>query len=149
MGWTLEDALSTCGDYRLVDEVVAASDDELTARIHLPAAADYHRTDGRGRALLVPGTVLLELAVQSGEALIHRGRGRPDGDGVPVLARVRSVAFRRPVAPDTELEARVRLTDRVGPAFYVRADLKRGSEKVMTAELTFTATTAIEGADGS
>jgi hypothetical protein len=140
----LDDALATCGDHRLVERVVAESDDALTTRSHLRVDAAYHRTDGAGRALLVPGTILLEHAVQSGEALIHRDRGRPEGDGVPVLARVKRVAFRAPVPPGSVLTTEVTMTDRVGPAFYVRARGAVDGATVFEADLVFTATKAIE-----
>ena len=140
----LDDALATCGDYRLVEEVVAESAEALTTRSRLSPDAAFHRTDGAGRALLVPGTILLEHAVQSGEALIHRDRGRPDDDGVPVLARVKRVAFRAPVPPGAVLTTEVTLTERVGPAFYVRAKGTVEGTTVLDADLVFTATKAIE-----
>lgn len=139
----LDEALATCGDYRLVDEVISESEDALTTRSKLAPDAAFHRTDGAGRALLVPGSVLLEHAVQSGEALIHRDRGRPTEDGVPVLARVKRAAFRAPVSPGAELVTRVTLTERVGPAFYVKVRAAVAGETVLDAELVFTATKAI------
>jgi len=141
----LDEALATCGEHRLVDEVVRSTDDALVTRSRLDPAAPFHRTDGAGRALLVPGTTLLEHAVQSGEALIHRDRGRPKDDGVPVLARVKRVAFRAPVKPGAVLTTEVRLLERVGPAFYVKAKGTVEDRVVMDAELVFTATKAIEG----
>lgn len=152
MSSLLETALATCGRYRLVEEIVRATDDALVTRSHLPLDADYHRTDGAGTALLVPGTVLMEHAVQSGEVLIHGLRGRPAADGVPVLARIKRAAFRRPVAPGATLVVEVRLEEQVGPAFYVGARARVGDEIVMNAQLVFTATTAIAvaapGGDG-
>lgn len=139
----LDAALATCGAHRLVDSLVKAEPDRLVTRSALPEQADYHRTDGRGRALLVPGTILLEHAVQSGEVLIHGLRGRPPDDGIPVLARVKRSAFRSPVAPGATLTTEVRLVERVGPAYYVSAVGFVDGARVFEADLAFTATRAI------
>jgi len=139
----LDEALATCGRFRLVDEVVDEGPDRCTTRSRLDAGASHYRTDGRGRALLVPGTILLEHAVQSGEALIHRLHGRSEADGVPVLARVKRAAFRAPVEPGATLTTEVLLTDRVGPAFYVTARSTAGGSTAIEAELVFTATRAL------
>ncbi|MCA9549476.1 MAG: hypothetical protein KC933_05525 [Myxococcales bacterium] len=136
--------LATCGAYLLPDHVVAQGEGWLEVAFEPPADAPWYRTDGAGHALLLPGTVTTELAVQAGELLIHTvtGGDRPE-DGVPVLGRVRRARFTRPVPPGTALVARVALTQRLGPAFYVRAEVRGPDGVVMKASLTFTATKAV------
>lgn len=144
----LSEALSTCGAYRLVDGVTRESTEEI--EVHWTPAADapFYRTDGADRLLLLPGTVALEHAVQAGEALIYRRRGRAPEEGVPVLARVRSLKCRRMIHPARTLRTTVRWLGQTGPAFEVRATTHVDGEKATEAELVYTAASIPELAPG-
>ena len=62
---------------------------------------------------------------------------------MPVLGRITKARFLGPVPPGCTLFARVRLSERLGPAFYVDAEVRTASARVMSARLTFTATHAM------
>jgi len=137
--------LKTCGDYILVDRVLSESENTIVAEWQTPTKSHYFRTDDDGQPLLLPGTITTEHLVQSGELLIYRIRGgRHEGDGVPVLARIRSARFRGMVKPGDVITSTVTLTDALEPAYYVSAVSKVGHTTVLNAELTFTASKAIE-----
>ena len=139
----LDTLLQSCGPHRLLDEIISAGDGWLEAT-WTPGPKIPYRHDADGRPFLVPGTVTQEAAVQAGEALIYRHRGtmKPD-EGIPVLARAKNVSFRGPVLPDDQVTIRVELTAALGPAYYVRAEARTGRGPVLSAALTFAATTAI------
>jgi len=140
----VREILATCGRHQLVEHVCSQGPDWLEARWTPPADGPWYRTDGADRALLLPGTMTCELAVQAAELLIYAidGGRRPE-DGVPVLGRITRARFSGPVPPGTALTAHVRLRHRLGPAFYVEAVVRADEAKVMSARLTFTATQAI------
>jgi 3-hydroxyacyl-[acyl-carrier-protein] dehydratase len=137
--------LKTCGEFILVDRVISESEDSVIAEWHTPTTAYFYRTDDAGIPLLLPGTLMTEHLVQAGELLIYRIRGgRHDGDGVPVLARVRRARFRDIVKPGDVITSTMTLTHSLEPAYYVSAVAKVGDIVVANAELTFTASKAIE-----
>lgn len=130
--------------YRLVDRVTDQGDMWLETTWTPPAESPWYRTDSDGRSLLLPGTIVTEMVVQSAELLIYGLQGgRSPTDGVPVLARLRKAAFRRMVAPGTPLWARVTLTHQLGPAFEIKAVVKDAEGKVWDGLLVFTATEAV------
>jgi hypothetical protein len=137
-GW-LDEALATCGRYRLVDSVEREEPERLVVSWTAKPDLSVYRTDGADRVLLLPGTVALEHAVQGGEALIWRRRGRPAEDGVPVLARMRSVKCRDMIRPGQTLVTELAWQGQTGPAFEVRAVSRVDGRKVLEADLVFTA----------
>jgi 3-hydroxyacyl-[acyl-carrier-protein] dehydratase len=144
-GIVVHSILKTCGDYILVDRVLSESEDSIIAEWHTPKKAYFYRTDDAGISLLLPGTITTEHLVQAGELLIYRIRGgRHDGDGVPVLARVRSARFKGMVKPGDVITSTITLNHALEPAYYVSAVAKVGDTVVLNAELTFTASKAIE-----
>ena len=141
----LEVLLQSCGPNRLLRTIDNAGHGWLEATWR-PDDRTPYRHDHSGEPLLVPGTVTQEAAVQAAEALIYRHRGtmQPD-EGVPILARAKNVSFRGPVLPGDEVTVRVELTGELGPAYYVKATARTPRGPVLSAHLTFAATTAIEG----
>lgn len=141
----VREILATCGRHLIVDHVTAQGPDWLEAVWTPPADGPWFRTDGGTQPLLMPGTMTTELAVQASELLIYAldGGRRPE-DGVPVLGRIGKARYIGPVPPGAAIHAKVRLTQRLGPAFYIRADVRTEAGKVMTARLTFTATQAMK-----
>ena len=140
----VKEVLSTCGDYLLVDRIVDESDNSIRAVWTVPVDGAWFRTDGAGKNLLLPGTVTTEHLVQAGEVLIFRARGgRPESDGVPVLAKIRSARFRAMVRPGDCLESELKLTEQVGAAYYVSGKVSVNGKIVLKAELSFTATEAV------
>ena len=140
----VREVLSTCGEYLLVDRLVDESENSIRAVWTVPSDGVWFRTDGKDKNLLLPGTVTTEHLVQAGEILIYRVRGgRPASDGVPVLAKIRSARFKAMVRPGDRLESELKLTERLGAAYYVSGTVSVNSKVVLKAELSFTATEAI------
>lgn len=139
----LDVLLQSCGPHRLIERIVDRGHGWLEAA-WAPGPDLPYRHDAEGRPLLLPGTVTQEAAVQAAEALIYLHRGVMDpAEGVPLLARAKSVTFKGPVLPRDEVTVRVELVAELGPAYYIKASAKTERGTVLAAELTFTATTAL------
>lgn len=129
--------------FTLVDAVAQEPGGALVTTFRVPEGAPYLRGEGQG-PWIVPGTVMTEMAVQSGELLIAAHRGpTTQAEGVPVLTRVTRAAFRRVVVPGDVLTCRVELQAAAGPAFRVEVKLTCEGERVAEMGLAFAATQAV------
>ncbi len=129
----------------LVDRVVAQGEDWIETTYEVPRAGPLLRGDER--ALVLPGTLTTEQAVQASELLIHALRGPTTAaDGVPVLTRLRHARFRGLVRPGDVVTTRVELADQLGPAFSIRATARVDGALVFEAQLAFAATSALRAA---
>ena len=134
---------------RLLDAAVEQGPDWVTTRWRAPEQT-LHLYRGDDRARILPGTLITEHAVQSGELLIYALRGPTQvSEGVPVLTRLRHARFRRMVRPGEELTTRVQLVDQLGPVYRLRAEVRCGAEAVLDVQLDFAATQALHDADPS
>lgn len=92
--------------FLFVDEIVAETDDSLTARRVWRADEDFYRGHYPG-APITPGVLLCEAVFQTGALLLARqarAAGAAPGEGVPLLAKIADVRLRNPVYPgDTVL----------------------------------------------
>lgn len=109
-------------------------DDELWSRIY---AGHYPEKP------ITPGVLLCELVFQTGAALLSHTVREEEIPGVPMVTRIQSVKFKRPIFPGDRVEMAVALKERVANAFFLRgAVLKEGERAV---EVDFAVTVA-EGA---
>ena len=123
--------------FLFVDEVVAREPDplpapdaaegaRLTARWTIAADRDFYRGHYPGEPV-TPGVILCEHAFQTGALLVASSMGGfVAEDGVPVLTRVGGAKFKRIVEPGETVETTVEVTQRVGPAWYMRATVRVG-----------------------
>jgi 3-hydroxyacyl-[acyl-carrier-protein] dehydratase len=84
-----------------------------------------------------------------------RGGGKLPGEiepappaGVPVLARIERARFRRVVRPGELLSTRVRLAERVGPAFVLEGEVRCGGERALEISFTVAQSGALARATG-
>ncbi len=124
--------------YLWIDEVPAISADTIHCRKHIPADLPLFQGHYVGFPLF-PGALQCEAAFQAASVLIAH-RDDVASDGIPVIARVNNVKFRRMVRPDQTLEVFVEIRDRVGPAFFMKGRVK--VEGQVTTTLEFVATEA-------
>ncbi len=143
-------SLPQCRDWLLVDAVTARGPDWLEARWTVPEDFPAVRRTGADPPRLVPGSITLEHVVQAGELLVAQLRGpvRPD-DGAHVLSRVRAARFTGMVRPGDALSTRATLTDQLGPAYDVRAEVRARGEVVARLRLAYTASAAIAAVTGA
>ena len=86
---------------------------------------------------IVPGVLLLECALQAGALLcaagLEPGAARAD---VPVVTRVGDARFKRMVRPGERVRVAAELTDRAGPARFLKALLTVDGATALRLEFT-------------
>src|SRR5690606_10467591 len=99
--------------FLFVDEIVAETDDSLTARRTWRQEEDFYRGHYPG-APITPGVLLCEAVFQTGALFLARqaqAAGAAPGQGVPLLAKVSDVRFRQPVYPGDRVLIEVKKKD--------------------------------------
>lgn len=115
----------------LVDEIVSRTDDSIVTRRTFRADEYFFQGHYPGQPI-VPGVILCEATVQSGAVLLSQlmaGKA-----GVPVLTRMNDVKFRRIVRPGETLEMTVKLTERLGDAYFLVGTAKVGTQTAVRLE---------------
>ena len=123
-----------------IDEVLAVSENQITARKRISPDLDVFRGHYPGSPVL-PGVLLCESALQAGAVLIAL-QGvpvKPEGR-VPVATRLNNVKFRQMVRPGDELEIEVQVTDRLADTFYLSGKIRVAGK--VAAQLDFACTVA-------
>ncbi len=117
--------------FLFVDRVVEREEDSLTAEWRVPPDADWFRGHYPGHPVL-PGVLISEHVFQTAAILVSDLAGglRPE-DGLPVLTRIESARFRRMVRPGETLRTRVKLEERVGPAWFLSGDVRCDGKSVL------------------
>ena len=134
--------------FRMLDAVMESSPDSLaataTAKSADPFWAGIFAAHYPGTPI-VPGVLLCEMALQAGACLMAGQEGA--ANGIPVVARIRDAKFRRPVRPNEKLVVTVTLTERVGPAHYMKGKVTASGETALVIEFTVTVTSpgAVDG----
>lgn len=126
--------------FLFVDEIVESSETRIVTRTKMGPEREFFRGHYPGRPI-VPGVILCETAFQSGAILLSlsmrpgaAGEGAAAGGGVPVVTRVSDVKFRKMVGPGDELETVVEVVEKVGPAYFMKAQISAGGKNAMRCE---------------
>jgi 3-hydroxyacyl-[acyl-carrier-protein] dehydratase len=102
-----------------LDRVVELEDDSLTAEKRVPR--DLELFAGHYPEYpLMPGVLLCEAVFQAGAVLLAEMAKNDAGSGIPVLVKILGARFKREVYPGDTLIIRVRLKERVGPAWFLK-----------------------------
>jgi 3-hydroxyacyl-[acyl-carrier-protein] dehydratase len=145
----IEAALPHREPFLLVDAIAAQDDTSIETRWRVPADADWVRGHYPGQPI-TPGVLLCEHAVQSGALLVAKLLGGfRAADGAPVLTRLSDARFKRMVTPGEEVQTRVVLDERVGPAWFLSATVRCGGAKALTLSFALSAATALAEAAGA
>jgi len=131
----VEEVLPHRAPFLFVDEVTSVSDEGLTASYFVPDDADYLRGHYPGHPL-VPGVLLVEMALQAGAYFMATRSGSSLSGHVPVVSRLSDVKFKRPVKPGMQVEIEVREEERIGPAHRMAAKLRAGGKLACMVDLT-------------
>ena len=104
------------GPMLLVDEIVLQEEQRIVCRKTF-RPDEYFFQGHYPDYPLVPGVILCEATMQAGAILLSRFiQGEA---GVPVATRMNEVKFKRMVRPGETIEMEVKLTERVGDAFFL------------------------------
>lgn len=121
--------------FLFVDEIVARTDDSLTARRTWRAEEEFYRGHYPG-APITPGVLLCESVFQTG-ALLLAGKLGGQGEqqsGVPLLAKVENVRFRSPVYPGDTVTIAVKINEVAGGFYLMSGHMKNGDKRVLNVD---------------
>lgn len=112
-----------------VDKVVHIDADHIIAQKKIPADLDIFQGHYPHHPIM-PGVILCEAVFQAGAILIadllqHEKNGAaPFPDGVPVLTRITAAKFKREVKPGDTVTLKVKLTEKIGPAWFLKGKVE-------------------------
>lgn len=106
-----------------LDRVLEASPDRLVAEKEIPLDLELFQGHYPGYPLM-PGVLLCEAVFQAGAVLLAGQEGVGSGQGKPVLTRILGAKFKREVRPGDTIRIQVSLTERVGPAWFMKGSVR-------------------------
>ena len=116
--------------FLFVDRIVEQTEDTIITEWTVSPELDAFRGHYPGNPLL-PGVLSAEFCFQSAALLFSDpGADAPTG-GVPVLTKIEDARYKRMVRPGETITARLELTEKLGPARYMRGQVRCGDELVL------------------
>jgi 3-hydroxyacyl-[acyl-carrier-protein] dehydratase len=118
--------------FLFLDEIIERDDRHIKAVKTLHPDEPYLAGHYPGRPLM-PGVLICECVFQAGAALLF-GRGGLDPRKVPVLTKIQSARFRRPVFPGARLVIEAELQEEIGPALIMKGSVSVEGLNVLRTE---------------
>lgn len=138
----IEAAIPHRAPFLLVDAIDAIETDAIEGRWTPPADGFWFAGHYPGEPV-TPGVLLTEHALQTAAVLVSlRLAGFGEDEGIPVLSKLGGGRFRRIVRPEETVTTRVEVSERVGPAWFMKAKLRCDGQRVAELEFVLTATAA-------
>ncbi len=110
-----------------VDRVLELQSDQIRAEKEIPADLELFQGHYPDYPIM-PGVLLCEAVFQAGALLIASDLKAVENDSVakmvPVLTRINNAKFKREVKPGDRIEMLVRLTEKIGPAWFLHGTLR-------------------------
>jgi 3-hydroxyacyl-[acyl-carrier-protein] dehydratase len=129
--------------FLFVDEIIAETENSLTARLRVKPEFDFFRGHYPGNPIM-PGVLVSEAVFQAGCVLLTRivqretSAGGSVPKGTPVLARIENARFRNAVRPGDELTIDVKLKERVSGFVFMSGAVKCAARRVMNVDFCVT-----------
>lgn len=134
-----------------VDRVIRCDGESLEAEKDIPADLDLFAGHYPHHPIM-PGVLLCEAVFQAGAILISEilagreaSRDAAVPAGVPVLTRIRNARFKREVGPGDTIVLQVKLSEELGPAWFMKGKVLLGGKTAVKVEF---ACTLAGGEDG-
>ncbi len=109
-----------------IDRVKAISEDRILAEKYVSTDLDLFQGHYPEQPIL-PGVLVCEALFQTGALLISEIINRDDNsegasvpEGIPVLTRIQGAKFKRGIYPGDNLELEVKLSEKMGPAWFMK-----------------------------
>ncbi len=123
--------------FLLLDEILERDANRILCRKTFRGDEFWYAGHYPGQPL-TPGVLLCEAGMQAGAVLL--AQYAETSAGVPVATRLSDVKFKRMVLPGDTVELEVRLTERLGEAFFLAAKITVAGRTAVT--FTFACTLA-------
>ena len=125
-----------------LDSITSLSDDTIVAQKEISADLDVFKGHYPDYPIM-PGVLLCEAVFQAGALLISNNLSTSsiDGEmpeGVPVLTRILGAKFKREVVPGDIVTLTAILTEKVGPAWFMKGSVKVGGKVAVKVEFACT-----------
>ena len=119
--------------FLLVDEIVEQSERRIVCRKTF-SPDEWFYAGHYPNFAVTPGVLLCEAAMQAGAILLSPLVGSISG--VPVVARMNDVRFKRMIHPGETIEIEAELTERLRDAFYFKATVTSAGTVAVRFEFT-------------
>jgi len=140
----IEAAIPHRAPFLFVDEIVERGDEGLVSAWRVPTDASWFAGHFPGEPV-TPGVILSEHAFQSAAVFVSLELGGFSADdGVPVLTKIEGARFKRIVRPGETVSTTVRVTERLGPAWYFSAKTTCAGQTVANLRFVLSATGAMK-----
>jgi len=117
--------------FLFVDRILEEREDGITTEWDVAPDSFFFTGHYPGNPIL-PGVIMNEFVFQS--AAVYMSAESDEGTkagGVPVLTSIESARFKRMVKPGETLHAELTLTERLGPACYMKAKVTSAGKLVV------------------
>ena len=122
----------------MIDEVVQQTDEQIVCRKTF-GGDEYFFVGHYPETPIVPGVMMCEACLQAGAVLLSQFCD-PNDNKVPVATRINNVKFKKVLRPGATVDITVKLTDRVGDAFFMTGKVTH--ENKLATRLDFACTVA-------
>jgi len=122
--------------FLFLDEILERDDRRIKAVKTLSPDEPYLAGHFPGRPLM-PGVLICECVFQAGAALLF-GRGSMDPGRVPVLSKIQSARFRRPVFPGARLVIEAEIVEELMDFLIMKGTVNVDGQNVLRAEFVVT-----------
>jgi 3-hydroxyacyl-[acyl-carrier-protein] dehydratase len=121
--------------FLFVDRITERSADGLMAEWDVPEDAFFFKGHYPSNPIL-PGVILNEFVFQSAAVFMSLPQCSDSAEsspplGVPVLTRIDNARFKQIVRPGQTVRAEITLTERLGPACYMKAKVTSNGKNVL------------------
>ena len=106
-----------------LDRVLEEGADSLVAEKAIPEDLELFQGHYPGYPLM-PGVLLCEAVFQAGALLLAGQEAAAGRQGRPVLTRILGAKFKREVRPGDTIRIQVRISERVGPAWFMKGSVR-------------------------
>ena len=106
-----------------LDRVLEEGADRLVAEKVIPKDLELFQGHYPGYPLM-PGVLLCEAVFQAGALLLAGQKTATGHKGRPVLTRILGAKFKREVRPGDTIRIQVSITERVGPAWFMKGSVR-------------------------
>jgi 3-hydroxyacyl-[acyl-carrier-protein] dehydratase len=125
-----------------LDSIISLTNDEIVAEKEIAADLDVfngHYPDYP----IMPGVLLCEAVFQAGALLISESLNKDNNEteapeGVPVLTRILGAKFKREVIPGDIITLTAALSEKVGPAWFMKGSVKVAGKVAVKVEFACT-----------